>query len=99
MSTQLLLKCSERDMEGTETALRVIGTREPPARMIVQIAVTGSAEVQVQGRIARDAPWQNIGSPHVASALVHIEAVQFLRAVASKVLVKSSVTVWAAWAW
>lgn len=99
MSTQLLLKCVDRDMEGAETALRVIGTREPPAKMIIQIAVTGTAEVRVQGRIARDAPWQDIGPAYVASTLVHIDAVQFLRAVASKLAEKSTVTVWAAWAW
>lgn len=99
MSAHLLLKCADRDSAGAETVLRIIGTREPPARMVIQVAITGSAEVQIQGRIARDAPWQDIGPAHASSALVHIDAVQFLRAVASKLVEKSAVCVWAVWAW
>ena len=99
MSTSYLLKSAERDTEGPEVALRVVGSREPPARMVIQIAVIGAATVQIQGRIARDAPWQNVGPAHCASALLHVEAIQFLRAVATSVVAKSTVSVWAAWAW
>jgi hypothetical protein len=99
MSTSYLLKGAERDSEGPEVALRVVGSREPPARMVIQIAVVGAATVQIQGRIARDAPWQNVGPAHSASALWHVEAIQFLRAVATSVAAKTTVSVWAAWAW
>lgn len=99
MSVQLLLKCAGRDTDGAETVLRVVGTREPPARMVVQVAITGGGEVQIQGRIARDAPWQNIGPAHCASAIMHIDAIQFLRATAARLAPQSSVSVWAVWAW
>lgn len=99
MSASLLLKSADRDTVGAEVAMRIIGTREPPAKMVVQIAVSGSASVQLQGRIAREAPWQNIGPAHSSSALVHIDAVQFLRAVASSVAEPASVSVWSAWGW
>jgi hypothetical protein len=99
MSVSILMKAADRDTTGVETVLRVVGTREPPAKMIIQIAVAGTALVQIQGRIARDAPWQDLGPAQSASALYHIDAVQFLRAVVSNVAAKSSVSVWAAWAW
>ncbi len=99
MSVTLLLKSAAADSIGQETTLRVIGTREPPARMSIQIAVSGTANVQIQGRIARDAPWLNLGPSHSASAFLHIEPVQFLRAVAAQVGSGSSVSVWAVWAW
>lgn len=99
MSVQLILKCAGRDTDGAETVLRVVGNREPPARMVIQIAIAGEGEVQLQGRIARDAPWQNIGSAHSVSTIMHIDAVQFLRATATKLLAQSSVAVWAVWAW
>jgi hypothetical protein len=67
--------------------------------MVIQVAITGSGEVQIQGRIARDAPWQNIGPAHSASAVMHIEAIQYLRATASKMVAQSAVSVWAVWAW
>lgn len=80
-------------------SLRVVGSREPPARMVIQIAILGSASVQIQGRIARDAPWQNLGAAFAASALLHVDAVQFLRAVATSVAAGTTATVWAVWAW
>ena len=94
-----LLKSVDRNSEGPETVLRVVGAREPPARMVVQIAVTGAALVQIQGRIDRDAPWQNLAPAQSASALLHVDAVQFLRAVASNVAENGKVSVWAVWAW
>jgi hypothetical protein len=99
MSVTLLLKAADRDSEGVENTLRIIGSRDAPAKMVIQIAIVGTAAVQIQGRIARDAPWQNLGPAHTASTLFHIDAVQFLRAIASNVAAKSSVTVWAVWAW
>jgi hypothetical protein len=99
MSATMLLKGAKEDTTGVETALRVVGTREPPSKMLVQIEVKGTAQVQIQGRVARDAPWVDIGTRHQASALMHFDAVQFLRAVASGVSGASSVSVWAVWAW
>jgi hypothetical protein len=94
-----LLKSIDRNAEGPETVLRVVGTREPPARMVVQIAVTGAAVVQIQGRIDREAPWQNLAAAQSASALMHVDAVQFLRAIATDVVAGARVSVWATWAW
>ena len=94
-----LLKAVDQNAEGPETVLRVVGVREPPARMVVQIAVSGAASVQIQGRIDRDAPWQNVGSAQSASALMHLDAVQFLRATATNVAAGTKVSVWATWAW
>ncbi len=99
MSVYLLLKEVMTDTTGPETCLRVVGTREPPGKMSVQIAVRGVASVQLQGRLARDAPWLDIGSLHTQSALAYIEPVQFLRAVSSGMAGNAGVSVWAAWAW
>ena len=99
MSVSHLLKAAGKDTEGPEVALRIVGTREAPPRMVIQIAIVGSASVQIQGRIARDAPWQNLGPAHRDSALLHQEPVQFLRAVASSVTANSTISVWAVWAW
>jgi hypothetical protein len=99
MSASHLLKSVTRDAEGPEVALRVIGTREPPPRMVIQIAIDGSASVQIQGRISRDAPWQSLGPAHRDCTLLHVEPVQFLRAVTTGVAADSSVSVWAVWAW
>ena len=67
--------------------------------MVIQIAIDGSASVQIQGRISRDAPWQSLGPAHRAPALVHVEPVQFVRAVTTGVAADTSVSVWAVWAW
>jgi hypothetical protein len=99
MSVSHLLKSVAADAEGPEVALRVVGTREPPARMVIQVAIVGSASVQIQGRIARDAPWQSLGPAHRDCALLHVEPVQFLRAVATGVAANTTVSVWAVWAW
>jgi hypothetical protein len=99
MSVSHLLKAVSKDVQGAEVALKVIGSREPPPRMVVQIAIAGTASVQIQGRIARDAPWQNLGPTHSACSLLHVEPVQFLRAIATGVAAGTTVTVWAVWAW
>jgi hypothetical protein len=99
MSASQLLKSAERDTVGPEVILRIVGTREPPPRMVIQVAITGTAAVQIQGRVARDAPWQDVGSAHSESTLFHIDAVQFLRAVTSGMAGSASVSVWAVWGW
>ena len=99
MSVSHLLKAVGKDTQGAEVALKVIGSREPPPRMVVQIAIVGTANVQIQGRIARDAPWQNLGPAHSVCSLLHVEPVQFLRAVTTGVTTGSTVNVWAVWAW
>lgn len=99
MSVSYLLKSAACDTKGPEVTIRVIGTQVPPARIAIQIAITGNATVQIQARIARDAPWQSIGPAYRDCALVHIEPVQFLRAVATEVGADALLSVWAAWAW
>lgn len=99
MSVSHLLRGATADGEGPEVALRVVGSREPPPRMVIQIAIVGSASIQIQGRVARDAPWQNLGPAHCDCALLHVEPVQFLRAVATGVAKLTTVSVWAVWAW
>jgi hypothetical protein len=99
MAIAALLTSADRDVTGAEVVLRIIGNREPPTNMVVQISINGTASVQIQGRISREAPWQAIGPEHSSSALVHVKAVQFLRAVASGVTTGSKVSVWADWGW
>lgn len=99
MSALLLLKGAKCDTTGQEIPMRVVGSREPPAKMAVQIEVAGAASVQIQGRIARDAPWLNVGPVYSASALAHLDPIQFLRAVTTGMVSSSSVSVWAVWGW
>jgi hypothetical protein len=99
MALSHLLQAVDKDTVGPEVALRMIGTREPPSKMLIQVAITGTAVVQVQARISRDAPWQDIGPPYETSAITHIEAIQFLRAVSTKMAAGTRVSVWAAWGW
>jgi hypothetical protein len=99
MSVSILLNSADKNTVGNDAVLRIIGSREPPAEMVVQIAIKGLGKVQIQGRIAREAPWQDIGPQHTASALFHIKAVQFLRAIASDMGTDAKVSVWADWAW
>jgi hypothetical protein len=99
MSVSLLLKAATTDTTGQETSLRIIGSREPPAKMSIQVAVTGTANVRIQGRLARDAPWLDVGPNYSTSALAYIDPMPFLRAVSSGMGASSSVSVWAVWAW
>lgn len=99
MSVCLLLKAVTGDTTGQETSIRVVGNREPPGRMSIQVSVTGVANVQIQGKIAREAPWLDLGKSYSNSALMYIEPVQFLRAVANGMGNDSCVSVWAVWAW
>jgi hypothetical protein len=84
---------------GKETLIRVVGTREPPAKMSLQVAVTGAANVQIQGKIAKEAPWADVCPAFNASGIAYIEPIQYLRAVTSGMATSSSVSVWAAWGW
>jgi hypothetical protein len=99
MSVCHLLKGVTRDAEGPEVSLRVVGAKEAPQSMVIQIAIAGSASVQIQGRISRDAPWQSLGPAHRDGALMHVQPVQFLRAVTTGVAANTTVSVWAVWAW
>jgi hypothetical protein len=99
MSACLLLDRAVKDTVGAETCVRVVGGRERPGRMSIQVGVTGTANVQIQGRIVRDAPWLNLGPAYTESALAYIEPVPFLRAVASNMAAGACVSAWAIWAW
>jgi hypothetical protein len=99
MSVATLLNAAPRDTVGSEVVLRVIGSREAPADMVIQIAIDGTAQVRIQGRITREAPWLDLGQAHATSALVHVKAVQFLRALACEVQEGTKVSAWADWAW
>lgn len=94
-----LLEGITTNVTGKETLIRVVGTREPPAKMSLQVAVTGVANVQIQGKIAKEAPWVDVCPAFTASGLAHIEPIQFLRAVTSNMAASSSVSVWGAWGW
>lgn len=97
--SSLLLKSVGKDAVGMEFPMRIVGTRDAPAKMVVQVMVEGTAEVQVQGRITKDAPWANVGPLQRTSGLYHVDAVQFLRATAVGVAAESTVCVWVAWGW
>jgi hypothetical protein len=99
MSVVVMLPTTDCDTTGADVALRIVGSREPPTNMVIQIAIDGSANVHIQGRIARNAPWHTLGAAHSTNALIHVKAVQFLRAVASEVGANTKVSVWADWAW
>lgn len=98
MAADLLLDNVKVDTVGMDTSIRVIGSTIPPAKMSVQIAITGTVSVQIQGRLSRKAPWADIGEKHSKSCLIYIEPISALRAVSSETGADSSVSVWAAWA-
>jgi hypothetical protein len=85
------------DTIGTGVSLRVVGTQIPPVKMSLQIAITGQAAVQIQGRLHKEAPWADIGGKCQQSCLIYIDPIWSLRAVSSDVGPDSSVSVWAAW--
>jgi hypothetical protein len=97
--TSSLLDKVERDTVGEELSIRAVGNREPPAKMTLQIAIVGSAAVQLQARLARTAPWVDLGEIQTRSQLIHLDPVPFLRAVASGMKSGSSVSAWATWGW
>lgn len=99
MSAYVLLEQVKVDSIGRETALRVMGGRTPPPKMTIQIQIAGAASVQLQGRVAKEAPWTDIGDMYVASALAYIEPIPFLRANTSGMSSDAAVSVWATWGW
>jgi len=97
MAADVLLANAKTDTVGTDVSIRMIGSQIPPVKMSVQVAITGTAKVQIQGRLHRNAPWANIGAIHQESCLVYIEPITALRAVSTETGKDSSVSVWAAW--
>lgn len=97
MAAEPLLANATTDTTGPDVTIRMIGTQIPPVKMSIQIAITGTAKVEIQGRLHRSAPWERIGPTHAKSCLVYIEPIVSLRAVSSETGADSSVSVWAAW--
>ena len=98
MAADVLLANAKTDTVGPDISIRVVGSQIPPVKMSVQIAVTGTAKVQIQGRLHKNAPWTQIGSEYVESCLLYIDPISSLRAVTTGTGADSSVSVWAAWA-
>jgi hypothetical protein len=97
MAAEPLLTNAKTDTVGQDVTIRMIGTQIPPVKMSVQIAITGTAKVEIQGRLHKNAPWAKIGATHIESGLVYIEPISSLRVVTSDTGADSSVSVWAAW--
>ena len=98
MAADVLLANAKVDTVGPDISIRVVGSQIPPVKMSVQIAITGTAKVQIQGRLHRNAPWAQIGNTYLASCLFYIDPISSLRAVTAETGPDSSVSVWAAWA-
>jgi hypothetical protein len=97
MAADVLMSNASSDTVGTDMSLRVVGTQIPPVKMSIQIAIKGTAKVQIQGRVHKSAPWADIGEKREHSGLIFIEPIWSLRAVSSDTGPDSSVSVWAAW--
>jgi hypothetical protein len=97
MAADILLSNATADTVGAGVSLRIVGTQNPPSRMCIQIAITGKAKVQIQGRLHKDAPWADIGAGRDESCLIHIDPVWALRAVSTDTGPASSVSVWGTW--
>lgn len=97
MAADVLMANAAADTVGTGVSLRVVGTQIPPVRMTIQIAISGNARVQIQGRIHKEAPWADIGAVHDRSCLMYIDPIWSLRAISSDTGPDSSVSVWACW--
>jgi hypothetical protein len=97
MAADALLANAKVDTVGPDISIRMIGTQIPPNKMSIQIAIVGTAKVQIQGRLHKAAPWTQIGGTHEKSCLTYIEPIGALRAVSSETGPESSVSVWAAW--
>jgi hypothetical protein len=97
MAADALMTNAIADTVGTDISLRVVGTQIPPSKMSIQIAIKGTARVQIQGRLHRMAPWADIGEKREQSCLVYIDPIWSIRAVSSDTGPDSSVSVWAAW--
>lgn len=97
MAADVLMANASCDTVGSGVSMRVVGTQIPPAKMSVQIAISGRARVQIQGRIHKDAPWADIGESREQSGLIYIDPIWSLRAVTTQTGADSSVSVWATW--
>lgn len=97
MAAEVLLENVKTDTVGREVSIRMIGSQIPPISMSVQIAITGTAKVTIQGRLHRNAPWAQIGETQDKSCLLYISPIPMLRAVSAGTEAESSVSVWAAW--
>jgi hypothetical protein len=97
MAADVLLANAKTDTVGPDISIRMIGSQIPPVKMSVQIAITGTAKVEIQGRLHKSAPWVRIGNAHTESCLIYIEPIFALRAVTTGTAADSSVSVWAAW--
>ena len=98
MAADVLLANAKVDTVGSDVSIRVIGSQTPPGKMTIQIAITGTAKVQIQGRLHKNAPWADLCNACVESSLFYIEPINALRAVTTGTGPDSSVSVWAAWA-
>jgi hypothetical protein len=98
MAADVLLANAKTDTVGPDMSIRIIGSQSAPAKMTIQIAITGTAKVQIQGRLHKNAPWADLGDVHEKSGLFYIEPISALRAVSTNTGAESSVSVWAAWA-
>jgi hypothetical protein len=97
MAAEILLDNAKTDTVGRDVSIRIIGSQIAPARMSVQIAISGGASVEIQGRVHKNAPWAAIGPLHEQSCLLYIDPIWSLRAVSSRMTPGASVSVWAAW--
>lgn len=97
MAAEVLIENAKTDTTGREVSIRMIGTQIPPVSMSLQIAITGTATVTIEGRLHRNAPWTQIGEAQEKSCLLYISPVPMLRAVSTGTATGSSVSVWAAW--
>jgi hypothetical protein len=97
VAADVLMLNAIADTVGSDVSLRIVGTQIPPAKMSVQVAITGKARVQIQGRLHKEAPWADIGEGHDKSGLFYIDPIWSLRAVSTNTGPDSSVSVWAAW--
>lgn len=97
MAADVLMANVGCDTVGTGVSMRVVGTQIPPAKMSIQVAISGSARVQIQGRLHKEAPWADIGEPCAKSCLIYIDPIWSLRAVTTQTAPGASVSVWAAW--
>lgn len=97
MPADALMLNATVDTVGKEVSLRIVGTQFAPSKMSIQVAITGSARVQIQGRLHREAPWVDIGGQREESCLIYVDPIWALRAVSSATGPGASVSAWAAW--
>ncbi len=99
MSVYALLENVKVNTTGLESSIRQSGNHAPPAKMFLQIAITGTASVQLQVKVVKTAPWIDFGAPFSIPAVMHLDPLPFIRAIASDMGSDASVSVWVAWGW